>query len=102
LRRDLGKARALPPRVLDLLRGLDPKAEPMDLLRTGVSALSHFDPDVEDMSVEANIRKSLRLVGQTATLVAAIGRLHRGLEPVEPDPSLSVAADFLRMWSGKK
>ncbi len=59
------------------------------------------DPDVEDMSTEANVRKSLRLVAQTSTLVAAIGRFHRGLEPVPPDPSLSVAADFLRMSSGE-
>jgi citrate synthase len=101
LRKTLGKERALPSQVLDLLRGLDPKATPMDLLRTGVSALAHFDPDVEDMSREANVRKAHRLVGQTATLVAAIGRMHRGLEPIEPDSSLGVAADFLRMWRGE-
>jgi citrate synthase len=100
LKRTFGENRVLPPQVLDLLRNLDPKATPMDLLRTGVSALAHFDADVEDMSTEANVRKALRLVGQTATLVAAIGRIHRGLEPVDPDPSLSMAADFLRMWSG--
>jgi citrate synthase len=102
LRLDLGEQRVLPPRVLGLLRGLDPKATPMDLLRTGVSALSHFDPDVKDMSTEANVRKALRLVAQTTTLVAAIGRMHRGLDVVEPDPSRSVASDFLRMWSGKE
>jgi citrate synthase len=101
LKNDLGEQRKLPPKVLSLLQNLDPQATPMDLLRTGVSALAHFDPDVEDMSVEANTRKALRLVAQATTLVAAIGRMHRGLEPVEPDPSLTVAADFLRMWSGE-
>jgi citrate synthase len=100
LRQDLGEQRVLPPQVLGLLRGLDPKATPMDLLRTGVSALAHFDPDVDDMSTEANVRKSLRLVAQTTTLVAAIGRMHRGLDVVDPDPSRTVAGDFLRMWSG--
>ena len=74
----------------------------MDLLRTGVSALAHFDVDVDDMSTEANVRKALRLVAQTTTLVAAIGRMHRGLDVVEPDPSRTVAGDFLRMWSGKE
>ncbi|MFN2463684.1 MAG: citrate/2-methylcitrate synthase [Candidatus Dormibacteria bacterium] len=101
LRRDLNQQRVLPAKVLDLLRQLDPQAEPMDLLRSGVSMLAHYDPDVADMSTEANIRKALRLVAQTTTLVAAIGRLHRGLEPLDPDPSLGVAADFLRMWSGE-
>jgi citrate synthase len=102
LRTDLGDQRHLPQKVLSLLQNLDPRAEPMDLLRTGVSALAHFDADVADMSTEANVRKALRLVAQTTTLVAAIGRIHRGLEPVDPDPSLSVAADFLRMWSGEE
>ncbi|MEA2646565.1 MAG: citrate synthase [Chloroflexota bacterium] len=102
LRATLGEQRRLPDDVYKLLRGLDPKAEPMDLLRTGVSALAHYDADVADMSHEANIRKAHRLVAQTGTLVAAIGRLHRGLEPIDPDPSLSAAGDFLRMWSGEK
>ncbi|GAC1334285.1 MAG: citrate synthase [Candidatus Dormibacteria bacterium] len=101
LKKDLNGQRALPPKVLSLLQQLDPHAEPMDLLRTGVSTLAHYDADVADMSPEANVRKALRLVAQTTTLVAAIGRLHRGLEPVEPDPSLGVATDFLRMWSGE-
>ena len=100
MRETLGRERALPKEVLSLLQGLDPTATPMDVLRTGVSALAHFDADVDDMSREANVRKAHRLVGQTATLVAAIGRMHRGLEPIAPDPKLSVAADFLRMWSG--
>jgi citrate synthase len=101
LRATLGRERALPPEVMSLLKGLDPEAIPMDLLRTGVSALAHYDADVEDMSPEANVRKAHRLVGQTATLVAAVARLHRGLEPIEPDPSRTVAGDFLRMYSGE-
>src|ERR1700680_3318401 len=102
LRHDLGRQRLLPLKALELLRGLDPKATPMDLLRTGVSALAHFDPDVQDMSTEANVRKSLRLVAQTTTLVAAIGRMHRGLEVLPPDPSRTVAGDFLRVWDGEE
>ncbi|MGI8609360.1 MAG: citrate/2-methylcitrate synthase [Candidatus Dormibacteria bacterium] len=102
LKHDINSQRSLPPQVITLLKGLDPRAEPMDLLRTGVSALAHYDVDVADMSVEANVRKALRLVAQTTTLVAAIGRMHRGLEPLAPNPELSVAADFLRMWSGEQ
>src|SRR5437660_6278848 len=62
LRRDLAEHRVLPPRVIELLSALDPEAEPMDLLRTGVSALAHFDSDVADMSTEAHVRNSMRLV----------------------------------------
>ena len=33
-------------------------AHPMSILRTGVSFLSHHDPDVEDNSAEAELRKA--------------------------------------------
>ena len=34
-------------------------------------------------------------------IVAVLLRISKGLAPVAPDPSLSTAADLLRMWHGK-
>src|SRR4029077_11067960 len=59
-----------------------------------------FDPDTEDMSKEANIRKSERLVSQFPTIVAAHHRVRRGFEPVAPRNDLSHAANFLYMLDG--
>ncbi len=42
------------------------------------------------------------LISGVATITAAIARLRKGLIPVEPDPELSHAANFLYMIKGKK
>jgi citrate synthase len=42
-----------------------------------------------------------RLVAVTGTLVAALSRLREGAAPLEPDPSLPLAADYLRMVRGE-
>jgi citrate synthase len=91
--------RALPQPVIDVIR-LVQNAHPMDVLRTAVSALAAFDPDVEDMSREANIRKSERLTSVFPTIVAAHHRIRRGYEPVAPRENLSHAANFLYMLDG--
>ena len=79
--------------VLDLVKA----SHPMDALRTGVSALAAFDPDVTDNSVEATLRKGVRLTAMGPTIVAAHHRLRQGLEPVAPDPKLNHAGNFLKM-----
>ncbi|MHB8573188.1 MAG: citrate/2-methylcitrate synthase [Candidatus Dormibacteria bacterium] len=94
---ELAAERPVPADVIGLLRQLPRNATPMDLLRTGISALGLYDVDATDNSPEANQRKARRLTAQGATLVAAIGRLTQGLEPVAPDPRHNLATDFLRM-----
>ena len=94
--------RKLPPKILDLLRTLPKKTTPMEVLRTGVSALSAFDPDSGDNSREAEIRKAIRLTAQMPTLVATWERLRRGKTAVAPDPKLNLSANFLYMMFGKK
>ena len=84
--------------VLDLVKS----SHPMDALRTGVSALAAFDPDVNDNSPEATTRKAIRLTAMGPTIVTAHHRLRQGLEPVAPDPSLNHAGNFLNMLFGEK
>ena len=94
--------RRLPPKLVAMLRQLPRKTTPMEVLRTGVSALSAFDPDAGDNSREATVRKATRITAQMPTLVAAWERIRRGRSPLAPDPKLSLAANFLYMLSGKK
>ena len=79
--------------VLDLVKA----SHPMDALRTGISALAAFDPEVKDNSTEATIRKGIRLSAMGPTIVAAHHRLRQGLEPVAPNPDLNHAGNFLYM-----
>src|SRR5256885_1588453 len=94
--------RKLPPKLVTMLRQLPKKTTPMEVLRTGVSALSSFDPDAADNSREATTRKAIRLTAQMPTLVAAWERLRRGKTPVAPNPKLSLAGNFVYMMTGKK
>ena len=96
----LQKNRSVPPDVKQVIRVVK-DSHPMDVLRTGVSALSAFDPDVNDNSVEAAIRKGIRLTAQAPTIVAAHHRIRKGLDPVEPRQDLNLAGNFLYMLFDK-
>ena len=102
MKADMGRSRALPEPVLQLLKSLPTDAPPMDVLRTAVSALSHFDPDAAANDKPANLRKTYRLTGQIASIVATADRIRNGQEPVSPDSGLSHAANFVYMLTGKK
>ncbi|MFK7960671.1 MAG: citrate/2-methylcitrate synthase [Phycisphaerales bacterium] len=98
-------ARAIPEGLKTVLRGIagdPPNAHPMSILRTGISWLSHFDPDCEDNSHEAELRKSIRLLAQIPTIIGYGQMVRDGKDPVDPDPSLSHAANLLWCMTGKK
>ncbi len=96
----LASNRAVPAQIIDFMKALPKKALPMEMLRTTVSMLSMFDSEAEDMSPEANLRKSIRLTAQTPTLVTAFDRIRNGKEPVAPRSDLSHAANFAYMLNG--
>ena len=93
--------RPLPDGVVRLVRALPP-GEAMDILRTGASALSHYDRDAHDDSPAANYRKAVRLTAQMGSLVAAIGRIEANQQPVDPDPVMGFAANFLYQLTGRR
>jgi 2-methylcitrate synthase len=102
IRDRLAAERKLDPAIINLLRTAPRHVVPMDVLRTAVSALAFYDVDETKNDHEANIRKSIRLTSQIAMIVAAYDRIRKGKPVVEPDPSLSHAANFLLMLNGAK
>ncbi|HUA61836.1 MAG TPA: citrate synthase [Verrucomicrobiae bacterium] len=101
LKADLAAARALPSAVTAFLKSVS-GANPMDVLRTAVSMLSLHDPEAQDMSTEANHRKAVRLMSQTASIVTGFDRLRGGKDPIEGDPKAGFAANFLYTLTGKR
>ena len=95
------QGRAIPEPVVEVIRQVQ-QAHPMDVLRTAVSAMSAYDPEVADMSPEASMRKGIRLSAQVPTMIAAHHRVRQGKQPVAPSPTLSHAANFLYMLFGKE
>ena len=102
LKRDLGASTKLPAHVIAILKALPADTQPMDALRTAASALGATDPDLRSNEPDANRRKAIRLTAQLPTIVTAFHRLRNGQQPVEPDPALSIAANFLYMLNGKR
>src|SRR5213593_2218687 len=92
--------RAIPQQIIDWMKSFPKKALPMEVLRTTVSMLSMFDPETEDMSPEATLRKAIRLTAQAATLVTAFDRIRNGKDPVAPRADLNQAANFAYMLNG--
>jgi len=75
-------------------------SSPMDVLRTAVSTLGLYDPEEKSNDHAANVSKAIRLTSQIAMIVAAYDRLRKGKSVVQPDPSLSHAANFLLLLNG--
>lgn len=80
----LANNRTVPEEIFRMLRSFPKDANPMDTLRTAVSALSLYDPDAAANDHEANLRKTYRLTGQLAGIVAAIERIRNGKELIPP------------------
>ena len=98
---ELKSHRILPEEILGIIR-LTKSSHPMDVLRTAVSALSAFDPEVSDNSTEATVRKGVRLTAQAPTIVAAHARIRDGNLPLAPNNNLSHAGNFLYMLFGEE
>jgi citrate synthase len=98
----LGQERVLDPAIIQLLRTAPKSAQPMDVLRTVVSALAFYDADVKNNDHDANVRKAIRLTSQIAMIVACYDRIRKGRDIVEADRSLSHAANFLWQLNGSK
>ncbi|HZI49761.1 MAG TPA: citrate synthase [Pyrinomonadaceae bacterium] len=105
LKKSLAASYELPWQIVELIKGMServPKsADPMDRLRTIISALAMFDEEARDLSREASIRVATRLTARFPTIVAAIDRARNGKEMIQPKPDLDIATNFLYMLKGE-
>ena len=101
LKKNLASSYEIPEWVRGPIEYFPKKAEPMDTLRTAVSALAFFDEEARDLSREASIRVATRLTARFPTIVAAIDRARNGKAPIKPNPNLNIATNFLYMLKGE-
>jgi len=93
--------RDLPANVRTLIDGNAHDVTPLELLRTATSLLSFSDPAESAIDRENDRRKAVALIARLPTIVARHHRLRQELDPVEPDPELSYAENFLTMLRGE-
>jgi citrate synthase len=89
---------ALPAEVTETMRRLPPDANAMDALRTAISAWGAVTGTLWPPTVEQ--ARAITAVAPSA--LAAFARLRDGLEPIDPDPDLGLAAGFLYQLCGKR
>ena len=88
----------LPAEMTDTLRRLPPDTNAMDALRTAISAWGAVTGTLWPPTVEQ--ARAITAVAPSA--LAAFARLRDGLEPIEPDPDLGLAAGFLYQLRGER
>jgi len=91
----------LPDETVQILRLFPKQATPMEVLRTAVSSLGHWDPDSGNTSLDACLRKATRLTARIGCITTAHERLRKGLEPIKPKAGESIAYNFLYTLNGK-
>jgi citrate synthase len=101
-KKELVKERDLPAPVMEALKKFPSGAHPMDLLKTALALLALHEPDIDEMSKDANLSKATRLIAKFPALAAYSYRFSRGLPVVESDPTLSHAEHCLYLLTGKK
>ncbi|HXF94860.1 MAG TPA: citrate synthase [Gemmatimonadales bacterium] len=97
----LKTTRRLDPVVQRVIRDAPATANPMNVLRTAVSAAAFADPDSGDNSAGATWRKAVRLIAQLPTMVAAFHRRRNGQRPLAPRRGLGHAANVLYLLTGR-
>ena len=97
----LVEARYIPKQMQKNMSNWRKDADPMDMLQAFVSALAGYY-DEEFSNKNASYEKAINLVAKVPTIIASWHRIRNGLEIIDPDASLSHAANFLYMMSGEK
>ena len=96
--------REIPQAIIDYLKSLPNDANPMDVLRTGVSMLGIFDKRaaVGEPDHAVNAEVALSIVAKTPVIVAYYHRIRQGLDLPAIRTDLSESAHFLYLITGEE
>ena len=94
-------SRLLSKNLFEIIKHMPKKAHPMDVARTVVSVMGLEDKETSDNSLEANMRKTMRIFAKTPTALAAFYRIRNGKKIIKPKKTLSFSENFFYMCFGK-
>lgn len=98
----LRSQRELPQGVIDFIKGAPKTANPMDVIRTGISMLGLYDSSLgEDIKLDENRQRAVSITAKIGVIAAYFHRSRQGLDlpPVRTD--LSEAGHFLYLLNGE-
>jgi citrate synthase len=100
--RELRGQRELPPPVIDFIKTAPGDALPMDVMRTAISMLGLYDPDIgREATPEINRRRAVSITAKIGVIAAYFHRARnrKSLPPVRDD--LTEAEHFLYLMCGE-
>ena len=100
-KKKLRDSRQIIPQMQKNMGNWRKEAEPMDVLQAFVSALAGYYNEVGSAK-EISYQRAINLIAKVPTIVASWERIRNSKEPIQPDSSLSHAANFLYMLKGEK
>jgi len=98
----LAAKRKIPDNIFNLMASLPSDMNPMDVLQAVTPMLIQTDPNAGKEGMENTLYSAENLIAGIATATAAWDRIRNKKDPIDPDPDLSHAANFLYMLNGEK
>jgi citrate synthase len=92
----------VPSAVVEMMKQFPKDADPMDVLRTAVSALDFYDREGHGTDRGNAMKAAVKITSQIGTIAAAWDRIRNEKEVVAPDKNLGIAENFLYMLRGEK
>ena len=99
--RSLAAKRKVPDNIFDFMAALPPDMNSMDVLQAVTPMLIQTDPNAGKEGMENTLDSAENLIAGMATLTADWDRIRNKKAPIDPDPKLGHAANFLYMLNGE-
>lgn len=98
LTEQLKAERSLPEAVMTVLQVMPPDADPMDVLRTALSAYGAS----QKISGTPDLAQAISITAKVPVILAAFHRLRQGLAPLESRSDLAHVANYLYLLTGQE
>ena len=96
-KKQLEKNRNITINLKDIIKRMPKKSHPMDVARTAVSVMGLEDNETGNNSLEANMRKAMRIFAKTPTALAAFFRTRKSKNVIPPRKKLTFSENFFYM-----
>jgi citrate synthase len=94
--------RKLPDGIVDFIKAAPKNAAPMDVIRTAVSMLGVYDPNVREATLEKGKDRARSITAKIGVIAAYFHRARNGKELLPVREDLGEAAHFLYLMCGEE
>ena len=98
----LRSQRKLPDGVIDFIKGAPKNAAPMDVIRTAISMLGLYDPNIREATLEKGKERARSITAKIGVIAAYFHRARNGKPLPTVREDLGEAAHFLYLMCGEE